>query len=306
MRDTLKTVLTGLMARYRAHVPDVDAILRTMVARGIIGSQSEIENDHIAFRTLAVPYLGIASLEKVFLHSGYRRRDRYEFRAKKLSAFWYEPPAPEHPRIFISELRVGELTADAQRVLRSYTDEVTSDPVDALDLDDGEAVVEFLHRPLWRTPTWSDYQRLLGESEYAAWVLYNRYYLNHFTIAIHGLPAGTDTVGTFNGFLEENGFELNDSGGKVKMSADGKLLQSSTVAALVEAPFSDGRGGVESHTIAGSYVEFIERRVLEAFADLPRDQLRREHRREGFEADNADKIFESTYTTQTKRREAGD
>jgi 2-oxoadipate dioxygenase/decarboxylase len=96
---------------------------------------------------------------------------------------------------------------------------------------------------------------------------------------------------------------LNDSGGKVKVSADGKLLQSSTVAAMVEAEFSDGRGGAETHQIAGSYVEFAERKVLDAFAHLPAAEIRREHRRDGFEAASADKIFESTYTEQTRRWE---
>jgi hypothetical protein len=298
---TLDIVLEGLMARYRAHVPDVGAIFDAMIAERVIGRADDIENDHIAFRTLGVRHLGIASLEKVFLHCGYQRRDLYVFPAKKLNAFWYAPPGPAYPRIFISELRVSELTDHAQSVVGSYVGEVSSDPVDSLDLDDGRAVVEFLHQPLWRTPTWADYQHLLAESEYAAWVIYNRYYLNHFTIAVHNLPAGYDTIEAFNRFLEAHGFKLNDSGGKAKVSADGKLVQSSTVAALVDAAFSDGRGGTETHTISGSYVEFAERKVLDAFAHLPADQVRRAHRREGFEAASADKIFESTYTSQTKR-----
>ncbi|MFO0261979.1 MAG: DUF1338 domain-containing protein, partial [Planctomycetota bacterium] len=54
--------------------------------------------------------------------------------------------------------------------------------------------------------------------------------------------------------------------------------------------------------ISGAYVEFAERRVLPQFADLPPRQNRRENRRDGIEANNADKIFESTYSTQTERR----
>lgn len=304
-RATLEVVLDGLMARYRANVADVGAIIGAMIREGIVRGAGDIENDHVAFRTLGVRHLGIASLEKIFLHYGYRRRDLYDFPAKKLTAFWYEPPDPAPPRIFISELRVDELTPGAQDVIRSYVSEVQSDPVDAIDLDDGAAVVEFLHRPLWRTPTWSDYQRLLAESEYAAWVIYNRYFLNHFTMAVHNLPPGYNTIASFNEFLERNGFKLNDSGGKVKASADGMLFQSSTVAAVVEAAFSAGRGGTETHLISGSYVEFAERRVLDAFKHLPAAEIRREHRREGFEAASADKIFESTYTEQTKRRESG-
>ena len=299
---TLAAVLDGLMERYQAHVPDVGAIVAAMVRDGLIASASDVENDHIAFRTLGVQPLGLASLEKVFLHYGYQRRDRYDFPAKKVTARWYAPPQPLLPRIFISELRVHELSSEAQSIVRSYTGAVRTDPVDALNLDSAPAVVAFLHAPLWRTPTWADYRRLQQESEFAAWVIYNRYYLNHFTISVHNLPEGANTLDTFNRFLESNGFTLNDSGGKAKVSADGKLLQSSTVAAMVDARFDDGRGATEVHRIPGSYVEFAERRVLDAFAHLPPSQVRREHRREGFEAANADRIFESTDTVQAARR----
>ncbi len=294
----LDTVMNGLMSRYQERVSDVKVILNAMVSEGIISNTSDIENDHIAFRTLGVPQLGIASFEKIFLHYGYQKRDYYNFEGKKLDAYWFSPPEPNYPRIFVSELRVGDLSEEAQRIIYSYTQEVTSDPVDNLNLDDGNAVDAFLHQPLWRTPTLSDYLTLLKESEYAAWVIYNRYYLNHFTISVHNLSEGYDTVAGFNEFLEKQGIKLNDSGGKTKKSPDGGLLQSSTVAQMIEAEFANG----EKHTISGSYVEFAERRVLAEFAALPHDQIQRQHRRDGFEAGNADKIFESTYTTQTGKQ----
>jgi hypothetical protein len=301
--ETLAAVLDGLLQRYRAHVPDVDAIMAAMVRHGLVATERAIENDHIAFRTMGVPRLGIASLEKVFLHYGYERRDRYEFPEKKVSAHWYAPPRDSFPRIFISELRVPELSADARAIVHRYTGLVPADPVASVDLDNAAAVVAFLHAPLWPTPTWADYVRLLDESEFAAWVIYNRYYLNHFTVAVHNLPPAVASVDAFNRFLEQNGFTLNDAGGKTKVSDDGKLLQSSTVAAMVDADFADGRGGTERHRIAGSYVEFAERRVLDQFAHLPPGEVGRAHRREGFEAANADRIFESTYTAQTSKRD---
>ncbi len=293
--QVLDVVLNGLMRRYSERVPDVGRILGAMESRGLVSSREEIENDHIAFRTMGVPQLGIQSFEKIFLHYGYQKRDPYFFASKKLDAFWYAPPTPKHPRIFVSELLVGDLSEEAQRIVRSYTDEVKSDPVDALDLDDGEAVDRFLHSGLWRLPTWADYSRLLEESEYAAWVIYNRYYLNHFTISVHNLPEPWDTVQGFNVFLEELGVKLNDSGGKIKVSPDGLLLQSSTVAEMVDAEFAGG----DRHRIAGSYVEFAERKVLPEFAGI--EVVERKHRRDGFEAGNADKIFESTFTSQTSK-----
>lgn len=295
---TLETVLDGLMSRYRERVPDVGGIINAMTAEGIISQAGDIENDHIAFRTLGVEHLGIQSLEKIFLHYGYTKKDYYHFPEKKLDAYWYAPPAEQYPRIFISELRVKDLSPRAQEIIKSYTAEVTSDPVNALNLDDGAAVDRFLHSALWRTPTLADYKVLAEESEYAAWVIYNRYYLNHFTISVHNLQPGYNTVADFNAFLEKQGFRLNDSGGKIKTSPDKGLLQSSTVARMIEATFANN----EKHAIAGSYVEFAERRVLPQFAQLPPSEIRREHRREGFEANNADKIFESTYSAQTGKQ----
>ncbi len=297
----LDTVLAGLMRRYTERVPDVKNVLDALQQQGIIDHPGQIENDHIAFRTLGVPHLGLASFEKIFLHYGYEKREPYNFAEKKLSAFWYAPPAARAaenlPRIFASELRVHELSETAQQIIRTYTDTVTSDPVDALDLDDGAAVDAFLHQPLWQTPTLAHYQTLLAESEYAAWVIYNRYYLNHFTISVHNLPEGYNTIDAFVAFLEGRGFKLNSSGGVIKVSPDGGLRQASTVAQLAEATFANN----ETHRIAGSYVEFAERRVLPQFAHVPTGQLTRQHRREGFEAANADKIFESTFVAQTGR-----
>lgn len=299
MSDTvLSKILKGLMTRYKERVPDVQGVIDAMVKEDVIKNAYEIENDHIAFRTMGVQHLGIQSLEKIFLHHGYTRKDQYFFRGKKLKAFWYAPSSPGYPRIFISELIVEDFSASAQNIIHSYTNKVASDPVDAIDLDDAIAVDHFLHSALWRLPALEDFLALSNESEYAAWVIYNRYYLNHFTVSVHNLKQGYNTVADFNIFLERNGFTLNDSGGKIKQSPDGNLLQSSTVAEMIEAEFA---GGVK-HTIAGSYVEFAERKILPQYATLSVNEIKREHRREGFEAGNADKIFESTYSTQTDKR----
>lgn len=300
-QTVLDQVLSGLMRRYSQRVPDVDRVISGMIQHGIIQSEAEIENDHIAFRTMGVKQLGIQSLEKIFLHCGYQRHDAYHFDSKKLDAYWYSPPEPHYPRIFISQLRVDDLTSEAARIIRSYTDTVEVDPVDQLDLEDGLSIDRFLHQPLWTIPTWQDYQRLSQESEYAAWVIYNRYYLNHFTISVHNLPAPWNTIEQFNRFVEEIGVQLNDAGGKIKTSSDGLLIQSSTVAQMVEAEFAGDGGGISHHAISGSYVEFAERRPLPEYAHLPTDQLLRQHRRDGFETANADKIFESTFSTQTGR-----
>jgi hypothetical protein len=291
----LHIILNSLFSVYQENVSDVKKITRALIEKGVISSQDEIVNDHIAFRTLGVRNLGIRSFEKIFLQHGYRKKDSYKFEAKKLDANWYAPPSPAYPRIFISELKVDQLSSASRRIITKYTGAITEDPVDKLDLNDGVSAGRFLQTPLWDTPTKKEYDTLLEESEYAAWVIYNRYYLNHYTISVHMLPEGYNTLAAFNDFLEHIGIRLNTAGGKIKISGDRLLLQSSSVSAMKKVRFSCGNVA----EIAGSYVEFAERKILAQYRDLPLSEIKNHHRREGFETQNADKIFESTYTEQT-------
>lgn len=296
-KSTLDTILNGLFKTYFERVPDVKKITNAMIKKEWVSSQEDIINDHVAFRTLGVKNLGIASFEKIFLAHGYQKKEFYSFEAKKLNAYWYAPPTENQPRIFISELRVEELSKEAQDIIYKYTENITTDPVDLLDLNTPKQVVEFFEKPLWKLPTLSDYNTLLNESEYAAWVLYNRYYLNHYTISVHELPNGYDRLEKFNEFLVALGIKLNDAGGVIKISKDGLLLQSSSVAEMITARFE----GNDSQEIAGSYVEFAERKVLSEFSGLDPKLISSKHRRDGFETANADKIFESTFIKQTKK-----
>ena len=291
-------ILDALFEVYAERVPDVRKITQAMIAEGMVIDQTDIVNDHVAFRTLGVNNLGIASFEKIFLAHGYTKMDFYHFEAKKLDAYWYAPPTPELPRVFISELKVQSLSETAQQTIKKYTDSVISDPVDALNLNHVNQVASFFQTPLWALPTLKDYQILLDESEYAAWVIYNRYYLNHYTISVHDLPKEYNTLEPFNIFLKSIGIQLNDSGGEIKTSQDGLLRQTSSVANQVEATFSEGA----TKNIAGSYVEFAERSIMPEFQSLDPKNLKRKHRREGFETSNADNIFESTFTAQLKKQ----
>jgi hypothetical protein len=287
----LDFVLDGLMRRYTERVPDVHTVVSALVEHELVETPSDIKNDHIAFRTMGVPLLGIQSLERLFLGYGYTKEDAYTFPMKKLDAFWYSPPEPHYPRLFISELRVDELPRSIRDIIYRYTSQVIQDPTRHLDLNAPEEVDAFLHTPLWTTPTWEEYSAVLSESEYAAWVLYNRYYLNHFTISVQALPPAVNSIPRFNTFAESLGLKLNDSGGKIKVSRDGLLVQSSTVSKLISATFPHEDGSSQDHLISGSYVEFAQRK-LDPATGKPR---------EGFDSGNADSIFESTYSSQINK-----
>ncbi|CAM6100240.1 unnamed protein product [Calypogeia fissa] len=93
-----------------------------------------------------------------------------------------------------------------------------------------------------------------------------------------------------NQFLQDHSIKLNSGGGILKVSPDGGLLQSSSVADSLEYAFAD----FEVRRVPASYIEFAERLVLSVYSGLKDDEVLERHRRDGFEVGNADKIFEST------------
>ena len=161
----LDRIFEALFQPYSERVPDVKRITNAMVKRGMVSNQSDIINDHVAFRTLGVPHLGIQSFEKIFLHHGYEKKDHYFFEGKRLDAYWYSPPEPHYPRAFISELRVEDLSSKTQSIIHQYISHIDNDPVDHIDLDDPVQVGDFFHKPLWDLVSYTDYSSLLDESE---------------------------------------------------------------------------------------------------------------------------------------------
>ena len=334
MDEVLVQVLLGLLERYFQRVPDAERIFHLTKERGDI-----MKNDHIAFRSL-----DIRSLLKVFLPYGYQiqfddnsSRTPFNFQSKKLTAIWLKHPLSEMPRIFISECRIQEIP-ELAAIVQPYLDQV-NDPVDHLDSNDVDGVIEYLHTGLWPLPSYADYQAIQNYSEYVSWVLYNKYYLNHFTLTVNSLdsfgfksnlerilnqfikerhPSGLNQnliqrylkelremyqshMVQFNDFLRSEGFVLNAPSGKeLNISDDGLLLQSSTKANMVLGAFSDG-----DFEIPGSYVEFAYRGILESVGTELLEETKYFYEltdhdfRDGFEVKNANNIFESTYTQET-------
>ena len=213
---------------------------------------------------------------------GYEKRDNLVFKNKKLNAYWFAPPASELPRIFVSELQVESFPEDVQNIIRKYTTQAQTNS-EHLFLSGALGVLP------WQVPSLEDYERLSEVSEYAAWTLVNGYSLNHTTISVHNLSQMNE-IDTLASALEEANFKLNASGGVVKRSPDGGLLQISTLSDTFPFCFDNG----EEREVPGPYIEFAQRLVLPEFAHLPSSEIKEEHRRDGFEAGNADKIFEST------------
>lgn len=252
---------------YTAMAPQAERIRQAFVDRG-----EEVINDHVAFRTLNLEPIALKRLEGHLLELGYQPFEPYDFPAKKLSAYGYLPPGPTEPRVFLSELRVEELSAEAQAILKRCAGQVDASKVE----DPG---VLWAGR-LWDAVSWDEYQALLAESEYAAWVATIGLRPNHFTISINHLKKHA-SVEDVLGVVEELGYSVNDSGGRVKGSPEKLLEQGSTLADRQEFEFAGG----EQHAVPTCYYEFAKR------YPKPSGELF-----QGFVAASADKIFESTDT----------
>lgn len=261
----IETFYDHLWQDYINMTPQAEAIADALKSRG-----EKVENDHVAFRTFNIGPIRLKDLEPFILAMGYSRYEPYHFAGKKLDAYGYLPPSPELPRIFLSELRVEELSDQAQGLIRSLVDQIN--PAEIKDAS------IFWRGPLWEMPSWEQYQQLAEESEYAAWLSVIGLRCNHFTINVNALGQ-FDTVEELNQLVEEMGLQINESGGRVKGSPNVLLEQSSTKASTQPFTFADG----DTHEVTTCYYEF-SKRYLDSEGKLY----------QGFVAASADKIFEST------------
>lgn len=228
----------------------------------------EIVNDHVAFRTFALDKTRLNTLAAHFLALGYEEKGDYNFEAKKLSAKHFEHPDDTQPKVFISELRVNELSEKVQTIIERLVDAMDADAVHADN---------FLYSGRHWAISKEDYDILLDESEYAAWLAAWGFRANHFTVSVNHLNH-IDTLSDVNEQLKSAGFVLNSAGGEIKGGPEVYLAQSSTMADKAEVAFSDAAAVIPS-----CFYEFAQRYTM------PNGE-----RYQGFVAASADKIFEST------------
>lgn len=263
MTVSIPLLINQLWDVYRRINPQADQIVKLLTDRG-----EGIQNDHIAFRTFQDPRIGIDRLAEPFVAGGYQVGGEYHFQEKKLYAKHFQHPDPTLPKIFISELLLDEFSEPFREIINRMLDQLPPD---------GN-----FHGPLctegrvWET-SFADYEQLKKDSEYAAWMAAHGFCANHFTVYVNELST-VASLQELNDLLVANGFALNTEGGAIKGSPEVYLEQSSTVASVVEVPFTDA-----PHKVPGCYYEFARRYPLADGTMF-----------EGFVTKSADKIFEST------------
>lgn len=153
----MTALLDQLWDRYAAHVP----YARTFVQ--LAGGQ--FKNDHVAFRSL-----DLRPIARVFEDLGWKRAGQYDFPETHLNAIHLSKPG--EPRIFVSELRVRDLSPRAQGILA----QLPPDPA-----YDGSA--DWFRGPGLR-PGEEELLELERETQYGAWLLLFGREVNHFTASV--------------------------------------------------------------------------------------------------------------------------
>ena len=261
--NTIDQLLSLMWEDYIKLNPNAQKIVELFESRG-----DKVVNDHIALRTFNLDKVNIDVLAKPFLEGGYKEAGDYHFEEKKLYAKHFQHSDESKPKIFISQLLVEKFSDSLQNTVKELVDSIDQDMVERFDFT-------CTGRP-WNIES-KTYEKLMEESEYAAWLSAIGYKPNHFTVHINKLES-LENIEDLNQLLKDNNFALNASGGEIKGSPEVYLEQSSTLADKVEVEFSD-----KKMVIPSCYFEFAKRYPLEDGTLY-----------QGFVAKSADKIFEST------------
>jgi hypothetical protein len=291
----LASLFDTLWDRYRQRVSYVQTYEQVIRKSG-----ATFFNDHIAFRTFANqhPQTGIASVSRIFEALGYRAAGNYHFEDKQLSAIHFQHPHPQFPKIFISELKIWELSPPTaqivNRTLASHRPPLSEEFLAALlhlDASDRGAselmrqAVSFFHELPWLLPQREDVVSINKTSQYAAWVLVHGYNVNHFTSLInsHGVPALDD--------IEKTIAALSAAGVPMKKEIEGergsKLRQSATEAVNIEVDILDS-GAARKMPWSYAYFELAQR------DECVDPQTGKRVRFEGFLGPQATNLFEMT------------
>jgi hypothetical protein len=261
-RQQVTDLFANIWQSYIEVTPSADKIHQ------LLGSGADLINDHVAYRTFNTAKVNLETLAAHLINLGYQDSGDYDFSSKKLNAKHFEHSDATLPKVFISELRVEEFSAESQAIIANMVNSIDESAI---------ADQSFLYSGTHWQLSKADYQTLLAESEYAAWVAAWGFRANHFTVSINHLENFNSIVDV-NAAVKTAGFILNTTGGEVKGNSIVKLEQSSTMADKATVKFIDGEAEIPS-----CFYEFAKRYPLDCGKLYS-----------GFVAASADKIFEST------------
>lgn len=264
--EAIEELFSNLWQPYYRQNSQVPVIYRLVAERE---AKETLYNDHIALRTFQHPRVGLDVLAQAFTALGFEVKDEFELPDKHVFAKYFRHPSDQWPRVFISELKLGFLSSEAQTLIDELVEQVPQELIDADKL--------CYSGRLWKVAH-VDYERLRAESEYASWMVAHGFQMNHATLSVNALES-FDRLEDLNDFLKQHGFVLNgadkDQEIQVARDTEGRVIlkQSSTLASRVHVNFMDG-----TFEVPGCYYEFLQR--FQGY--------------DSFDPGNATKIMEST------------
>ncbi len=251
-------------------------------------------NDHLALRTFATQerWSGIAAISRPFEALGYRPAGTYDFPDKHLTSIHFAPPSENLPKLFVSELRVWELSPRARRVVLASTVRTAPGLNDAelADLSNLAAIgarkrekllrrwaAQFARR--WPAPKAADATALERESQFGAWTLLHGHTVNHFTAAVHA--HAVDALDD----IEKTIAAMKAAGVPMKPEIEGdpgsSLRQSSTAAVVIPVEMRSGS-------------RVVKKPWTYAYFELAERPLHNGRRFEGFLGGQATNLFDMT------------
>ena len=236
--------------------------------------------DHFAIRTFKSIKGGDNIRDNITSNDAYIFGGTIEIPEKHLTAEWFHTTDPKlrklSQRIFVSEIDETKLSTNVQVILQRYLSFCEKN-FGVGDFFCKEQPVVFKE----------DYNIIAQESEIAAWTLLNGHRINHLAVSV----PPNNTIQSMIHNLKKRGYIINDIGGEIKVSEDGMLHQGSTMSDVDVYEMKHDQSAQSAQTIQefelpGCFMEFVQR-----------DKFPSGNIREGFEANNALRIYDSTKRT---------
>lgn len=193
-------------------------------------------------------------------------------------------------QFFVSELHPGRFSEGFQaavgRVVRSSRDPLNAEQLSILtrlqltrhcSLSEAYRLLPGLYAAFGRqhgVVQQADYQQLLSESAEMAWISTEGNSFNHLTDRVVDLEAT----------VEEQIRRERPMKDSIEVSASGRVMQTAYKACTVQRELADANGRLQTHSVPGSFVEFIQRKLDPADDKLDLN----------FDSSNAQGIFKMT------------
>ncbi len=269
--EIARNVIQKVWEKYVARVPYVREY-----ARLISGEEGRLVLDHLAFRTFNTHTgeqpEGITAIGHILRALGYRRAANYVFKKKRLSAVHFEPTENHLPKIFVSQLEVGDLPLWAQILIKETVKEtpyllsdagieilgylmqdgiITSESADILE----DEMVAYFVRP-WGIPLKESVLKLNDISQYAAWVLLHGNSVSHFAVSLNGpQDKNAPDIETAAMVLRQNGIPMKEA----VEGTPGSPLQQTATLAVKEKMEVRTNEGPEEMVWTYAYFELLKR-----------------------------------------------